>query len=759
MFPSARVPVVALAFLATVVAVSSALAGAARSTGNASTPPALPWAAPAVPVGVNPVEVAVNQVTHTIYVGNGGENTVSVIRGATCNATHTSGCGQTAATVTVGNNPLGVAIDQATNTIYVANSGENTVSVIDGATCNGANSSGCGQHPPTVTVGGGASLLAVDPATDTIYVGSFDDNTVSVINGATCNGTNTSGCGQVPPTVKVGAFPDGLAVDRASHTVYVSNGAETTISVIDGSTCNATDNSGCGQTPATVDVGGNPVELAVDQATHTVYVPVQLGDVFGFVAMIHTASCNGSDTSSCSQPPPTAQVGTQPAHVAVNPATHTVYVSNEGDNTVSAIDDATCNSTDSSGCSTPLPAMVVPYAPGSVEVDVATDTVYTSSQDYNSVSVLNGARCNASHTSGCTRFAPTTAVGVLPQGVAVNRATNTVYVGNRGDGTVSVINAAACNARHGSACGQAWATVDVGGSPQGVAVDRATDTIYTANGFFGGENTVSVIDGRTCNSGEPSGCGQTPAKTTAGDRAFAVAVNPATETIYVANRNDNTISVIDGRSCNGSDTTGCGQTWPTVAVGASPQALAVNTATNTIYVTNTNENTVSVLDGSTCNGSDHSGCDETPPTVAVGAGPRAVGINQATNTIYVGNGFDGTVAVVDGRRCNGTDSSGCSQTPPAVTIGSPSGTGLAVGRSMAVDQSNNAVYLTSVSDSDVVSIDGEACRAGQTKGCRAKALKLRTGGFPINIALDEAAGTLYVADNVDSNVSLFRVGH
>jgi DNA-binding beta-propeller fold protein YncE len=341
----------------------------------------------------------------------------------------------------------------------------------------------------------------------------------------------------------------------------------------------------------------------------------------------------------------------------------------------------------------------------------------------------------------------------------VNLATSTVYVGNRGDGTVSVINAAACNAHHRSACGQPWAMVSVGDSPQGVAVDRATDTIYTANGFFGGENAVSVIDGRTCNSGESSGCGQTPAKTTAGDRAFAVAVNPATETIYVANRNDNTVSVIDGRSCNGSYTTGCGETWATVAVGASPQALAVNTATNTIYVTNTNDNTVSVIDGSTCDGSDHSGCDQTPPTVAAGAGPRAVGVNQATNTIYVGNGFDGTVSVVDGGRCNGTDSSGCSQTPPAVAIGSSSGTGVAVGRSMAVDQSTDTVYLTSVSDSDVVSIDGAACRAGHTNGCRANVLKLRTGGWPINIALDEAAGTLYVADNVDSNVSLFRVEH
>ena len=208
MFPvrtTARV--VALVSLATVVAVSSALAGAARSTGNAWTPPRLPWAAPAVPVGGIPVEVAVNQVTQTIYVGNSGENTVSVIDGTACNAIHTSGCGQTAATVTVGNNPLGVAIDQATNTIYVANSGENTVSVINGATCNRTNTSGCGQDAPTVTVGGGASLLAVDPATDTIYVGSFDDGTISVINGATCNGGNSSGCAQVHADCDGGLVP------------------------------------------------------------------------------------------------------------------------------------------------------------------------------------------------------------------------------------------------------------------------------------------------------------------------------------------------------------------------------------------------------------------------------------------------------------------------------------------------------------------------------------------------------------------------
>ena len=295
----------------------------------------------------------------------------------------------------------------------------------------------------------------------------------------------------------------------------------------------------------------------------------------------------------------------------------------------------------------------------------------------------------------------------------------------------------------------------MGDSPQGVAVDRATDTIYTANGF-NGENTVSVIDGQTCNGSTTTGCSQTPATTAAGTGAFAVAVNEATKTIYVANRRDNTVSVIDGRACNGSHMAGCGQDWPTVAVGPSPQALAVDEVTNTIYVTNTNDSTVSVINGSTCNGSNHSGCGQTPPTVSVGAGPRAIGVNQRTDTIYVGNGFDGTVSVVDGRRCNGNDSTGCGQTPLAVATGNPSDTGVAMGRSMAVDQVTDTVYLTSVFDSDVIAIDGAVCRAGQTKGCRARALNLRAGGFPINIALDGAAGTLYVADNVDSAVSYFR---
>ena len=134
----------------------------------------------------------------------------------------------------------------------------------------------------------------------------------------------------------------------------------------------------------------------------------------------------------------------------------------------------------------------------------------------------------------------------------------------------------------------------------------------------------------------------------------------------------------------------------------------------------------------------------------VGTAPRAVGVNPVTQTIYVANRGDGTVSVIDGRRCNGADSSGCGQTPPTVAIGG------FTGRGIAVDVKTNTVYATSIHDSDVLVINGAACRAGHTNGCHAKPLKLRAGGWPINLALNEANGTLYVSDNVDSAVSYYR---
>ncbi|MGH8980839.1 MAG: YncE family protein, partial [Acidimicrobiales bacterium] len=63
--------------------------------------------------------------------------------------------------VTVGTSPYGVAMDATTDTVYIANTGSSSVSVIDGAT---------NTVIATVTVGTEPRAVAVDATTDTVYV-------------------------------------------------------------------------------------------------------------------------------------------------------------------------------------------------------------------------------------------------------------------------------------------------------------------------------------------------------------------------------------------------------------------------------------------------------------------------------------------------------------------------------------------------------------------------------------------------------------
>ena len=81
-------------------------------------------------------------------------------------------------------------------------------------------------------VGQGPSLLAVDPATHTIYVANGENNngpnaggdTVSVIDARHCNASDVSRCRGPWPTITVGDgmnddLPSGIAIDEQTDTV------------------------------------------------------------------------------------------------------------------------------------------------------------------------------------------------------------------------------------------------------------------------------------------------------------------------------------------------------------------------------------------------------------------------------------------------------------------------------------------------------------------------------------------------------------
>ncbi len=738
--------------------------GAARSVLSGGSTQRAIVLAPTVSVGNGPDGLALDPATHTLYSSNQNSDSVSVINIAGCDGAHSRGCRQRVRSVSLpaGASPQGIALDRATGTIYVANIGGNSISVINARTCNAANFSGCRQAPASIKDPGGPIALAVDQATDTVYVANIGDNfsgqsrTVSVINGATCNGQRHSGCARPPRRVRVGEGPDGVAVDQATDSVYVVNNGPTnngdTVSVLNGATCNGSRHSGCTQAAATARVGHGPFWIAVDQATHTAYTA---NNTDSTVSVINTATCNARRHSGCRQHTSAVPVGFRPWALTIDSARHTVFVANNQDDTISALNTLTCEATHRSGCSQRPAAAQVGKSPQAVITDPANDTIYAANFTDSTISVINDARCDAARTQGCRHQAAIARVGAGPDAIAVDRANDSVYVANGGGttfsgggNTVSVIDAATCNARRRTGC-RRTAAIRVGSGPDGVAVDQATGTVYVANS---GAGTISVINTATCNGHRHSGCGQTPPTITVGSGPAGIAVDQATGTVYVANSGAGTISVINTATCNGHRHSGCGQTPPTITVGSGPIGVAVDDATGTVYVTDLGSNfsgdTVSVINAATCNAQQHSGCGQTPAQVTVGPAPWGIAVNQASNTIYVANnnGGDGpaSLSVLNGATCDASNTSGCGQVPPAIR---------GVGRApngIAADPSTHTVYTANALDATVSVVDVAAPIAGHP----ASPPRVAVGSLPEAIAIDTGNHTIYIADAFDGTVSI-----
>jgi DNA-binding beta-propeller fold protein YncE len=412
--------------------------------------------ATSVDVGGFPTGIAVDTETGTVYVASGNANALSLFNADTCNASTTKGCASVESAPTGGQDPIGVVVDQRTQTIYAVNGGSDTVAVINAATCNASDTRGCDRTPALVNVPGGPEFLALNSLTNTIYVADTNSGDVSVIDGITCDARSTIGCTHTPASVSVGseAFP--IAVDQATNSIYVGTGEG--VSVINGSSCDSSTVRGCSKAPALISVDNQPAGLAVDDQNHTVY---ESGEG-GTVAVIDTGTCNGTDANGCANTSRLVQVQSDPRGDAVDPATNTIYVTNAGSDSVSMLDAATCGSSTASGCRSVGPAFPVGSSPRRVAVDSENGTLYVVNVLGNTVSVINAQSCNATVRSGC----PTRGSG----GEANNRGSSPLGLGQRGrdssncsptsgwasDGSGSTLSAKATQVASGQVNGLDW---------------------------------------------------------------------------------------------------------------------------------------------------------------------------------------------------------------------------------------------------------------------------------------------------------------
>ena len=421
------------------------------------------------------------------------------------------------------------------------------------------------------------------------------------------------------------------------------------------------------------------------------------------------------------------------------------------------IDANRCNAQTLSGCDARPPTIAVDGGPTAALVDAARHTVYVTTETANSVAVIDDRGCDARRSVGCRHPAPTVAAGSFPDAAASDERFQTIYVGDT-DGfqppfTLSMIDASSCNADDLRGCNEPPRTVPIVGSPSSSATDQRTNTVYIAEG-----NNLQVIDAATCNAHSESGC-QTTASVPAG--GVIVAVDPSTNTIYAANIHaDGTgyVSVIDGRHCDAADMSGCAAqtiaTAATVAVGDYPTSIAVDPADHTTYVANSGDQTASVIDTTHCHAGDTSECaSQSPPTVsnADANGPFAVAVDTATGTLYATGAspsFVGTLSMIETAHCRAGDTSQCGSETPTM-ISTPG-----VGSQVQVDPLTDVVYVANSNDSSVSVINGKHCNADDTTGCT-NMRRVDVGSNPTDLTLDLANHTGYVPTFYDGDVSVF----
>jgi DNA-binding beta-propeller fold protein YncE len=659
--------------------------------------------------GGGPLAVAVDPRTDTLYVVNifgspRGLGAVTVVNGARCNATDTRGCDHVLATVRVGKASVAALFSPRSRTLYVANAASNTISVINAAGCNALTQRSCSRRPRVLKdPGGGPDWLDVDLATGTLYAANGGQNgngdTVSVFNAAACDARTGRGCGQVPRTVTVGSGPFGLAVDQASGAVYVANGNDGTISVINGAACNARVHTGCGLAPAFVTTGPSTGYVAVDPALHTAFAVSQGDDT---ISEINTRTCNGRVDTGCPSTARNERATFNPRHgfnpnaFALVAKTGTAYLVNVGGATLmSAVSVASCNAVTTRGCRVLPPS--VPDHEFLMAADPGTGTLYASNSSAAQIDVINAATCNAADTSGCAPVATIPMAHPLANFApgSIDFATHTLYAADTFSDTVSVIDTAACNAHHTTGCSATPPTVTVGLGPGPPEFDAATRTVYVPGGARA--NKVAVINAATCNATDTSGCTQTPAEVTVGVGTFDIAVSQATDTVYApasgigGNGHSHTVAVINGATCNGTNHAGCGHLAAVVKVGLNPFAVDVNDRTRTVYVSN-NANgdlpgSVSMINEATCNGHRTTGCAAHHPVVTVGRSPELVAVDSRTDRIYVADSATADVSVINGARCNARRTGGCATAVRELPAGSiPTG--------IAIDDSASTLYVS-----------------------------------------------------------------
>lgn len=332
-------------FFTSTQTISTTIVSFSTLTQSASSQTSAPGSPSTIKLGLAPSGVAFDSANGLTYVVLTNASAIQVLNSknvVVANITLPAGAG-----------PTGVAVNSNTNMVYATDSKSSNVSIIDGSR---------NLLVTTIAAPKGPYGVAVNPATNVIWVGSENDDVISAINGT----TNTIIKGATNSTTGIGTVgvdnAYSVAVDPTTNKVYVGayhgKGNTSALTVVDGSKNKVLQSyamSGNQLTSIVFDQGNGMLYVANPQknlvnvfdpsksafvANLTIPHPWSLSLDPRTGRMLATNSNGGTVTvinTSTNAVSGTLQVGNAPTGTDFNPIASLVYVTNNKDNTLTAI--------------------------------------------------------------------------------------------------------------------------------------------------------------------------------------------------------------------------------------------------------------------------------------------------------------------------------------------------------------------------------------------------------------------------------------
>ncbi len=568
--------------------------------------------------------------------------------------------------------------------------------------------------------------IAINPDGTTAYLCNSGNSTVDIVDIATNNIITT-----ITDTNSLINNPQAIAITPDGQTAYVCNNNDNGGNIVIINLYYRTV-TGVVSNPQTAIFNGLAA-IAITPDGHTAYVCSGSNQTV-FIVDINPANVGATYNTVIGTVTDSPQTFYQPYAIAITPDGNTAYVCNKigenGSGSVSIID----TNSNNSGTYNTVIGTVTDSAPSTfnspqaIAITPNGNTAYVCNYDNSSVSIIDTNSTSGTYNTvigTITDQDPATFSG--PYAIAITPNGNIAYVCNVDGNSVSIIdtnpnNSGTYNTVIGTITDPDPSTFN---GPVAIAITPNGNIAYVCN--VNGQS-LSIIDTNFAHTQTYNTVIDVIKNSIPFNNPYGIAITPDGTTGYVTNFNDNSVSIIDIAT-----NTVTGFVTDTDSTFNHPQAIAITPNGNIAYVCNLTGNSVSIIDILT-----NSVIGIVTDNDNTFVNPQAITITPNGNIAYVCNVTGNSVSIIDTNPNSGTYNT-------VIGIVTDNGSTFSGPYAIAITPDGNTAYVCNYNNSSVSIIDITTNTVTNT---------LAVGGNPLAIAITFDGTTAYVCNYNDNTVSI-----